>query len=170
MTAIAGASVLAADFNTYVRDNLNQTAPAICTSQSSWFPASAVNQLAERFPQQNNAQGVSTTTNTAYGNLADGLTTSITVGTGTQALVLIYSNINTNVTGNKTWCGFDISGATSRAADDTRAIDHSSTAGMRWGATFLESLTSGSNTFTLRYRVSAGTGTFSVRRIAVIPF
>jgi hypothetical protein len=170
MTAIAGASVLAADFNTYVRDNLNQTAPAICTSLSSWFPASAVNQLAERFPTQANDLGASTTTNAAYANLADGLTTQVTVSTGNKALVLIYSNINNSVNGNRTWCGFDISGSTSRAADDTRAIDHSSNQGMRWGATFLESLTAGSNTFTLRYRVTAGTGTFSVRRIAVIPF
>jgi hypothetical protein len=41
---------------------------------------------------------------------------------------------------------------------------------MRWGATFLESLNAGSNTFTMRYRVTAGTGTFSARRIGVIPF
>lgn len=170
MTAIAGAAVLAADFNAFVRDNLAQTAPAICTSQSSWFPASGVNKLAERFPTQNNAQGSSTTASTSYGNLADGLTTSVTVSTGNQALVLIYGNMVNSVNGNRTWIAYDISGATTRAGDDTRAIDHSSNQGMRWGATLLEPLTAGSNTFTLRYRVTAGTGTFSVRRIAVIPF
>lgn len=170
MTAIAGASVLAADFNTYIRDNLNETSPAKATSLSSWFPHSGVNTLAERFPSQNNSTGASTTTNTAYGNLADGITTSVTVSTGTKALVLLYSNINNSAGGNRTWCGFDISGATTRAADDTRSVNHSSAAGMRWGATFLEALTAGSNTFTMRYRVTAGTGTFSARRIGVIPF
>jgi hypothetical protein len=170
MTAIAGASVLAADFNTFVRDNLNQTSPAIATSLSSWFPASGVNQLAERFPSQNNATGASTTTGTGYGNLADGVTTSITVSTGAMAMVLIYSNMNNSVNGNRTWCAYDISGATTRAADDTRSVNHSSNQGMRWGATFIESLNAGSNTFTMRYRVTAGTGTFSARRIGVIPF
>lgn len=171
MTAIAGASVMASDFNTYVRDNLNQTAPAICTSQGSWFTASGVNQLAERFPTQNNTQASSTTTSTSYGNLGDGVTTSVTVGTGNRALVLIYVNISNSVDGDRTWMAYDISGATTLASADDRSVNHSSNQGMRWGSTFLEtSLTPGSNTFTLRYRVSAGTGTFSVRRIAVIPF
>lgn len=170
MTAIAGASVLAADFNTFVRDNLNQTAPAIATSVSSWFPHSGVNTLAERFPTQNNATGASTTTSTTYGNLADGITTSVTVNTGTMAAVLLYTNLNNSAGGNRTWCAFDISGATTRAADDTRSVDHSQAGGMRWGATFIETLNAGSNTFTMRYRVTAGTGTFSARRIGVIPF
>lgn len=170
MTAVAGASVLAADFNTYVRDNLNQTAPALATTQSSWFPASGVNQLAERYPTQNNALGASTTTSTSYGNLADAVTTSVTVTTGPLALVLLYCNLNNSVNGNRTWCAYDISGATTRAADDTRSVNHSFNGGMRWGATLAESLTPGSNTFTMRYRVTAGTGTFSARRIGIIPF
>jgi hypothetical protein len=171
MTAIAGASVLAADFNTSIRDNLNQTAPALATSMSSWFPHTGTNALAERIPAQNNATGSSTTTSTSYGNLADTVTTSVTVSTGTKALVLLYTNISNSVNGNRTWCGYAISGATTLAAADDRSVNHSSNQGMRWGATFLETgLTAGSNTFTMRYRVTAGTGTFSARRIGVIPF
>jgi hypothetical protein len=34
----------------------------------------------------------------------------------------------------------------------------------------ISSLTPGSNTFTMKYRVTAGTGTFLARQIAVIPF
>lgn len=173
MTAVAGASVLAADFNTFVRDNLLETAPAKATSLSSWFPNSGVNTIAERFPGQNNTLGSSTTTSTSYGNLADGVTTSVTVSTGTKALVLLYTNLTNSIGGgnpNRTWCGFDVSGATSRAATDDRAVNHASSAGMRWGATFLEALNAGTNTFTMRYRTSTGTGTFSNRRIGVIPF
>ena len=174
MTAIAGASVAAADFNTYIRDNLNQTAPGIATSISSWFTASGVNQLAERFPKQANALGSSTTTSTSYGNLADAVTTSVTVDTGTMALVSIYCNLTNSIGGggnNRTWMSFSISGATTAAGDDSRSIDHSSSSGMRWGATILMTgLTPGNNTFTLQYRTTTGTGTFSQRRIAVIPF
>jgi hypothetical protein len=171
VTAIAGSAFGSALFNATVRDNLNETSTAKATQVSSWFPASGVNALAERVPVQNNTQGSSTTTATAYGNLADGVTTSVSVATGNRALVSLYTNFNNSVNGNRTWMAFDTSGATTVAASDLFSIDHSFNGGMRWGATFLvTSLTPGTNTFTLRYRVTAGTGTFSVRRIAVIPF
>jgi hypothetical protein len=170
-TAIAGGAVGSALFNATVRDNLNETSTAKATQVSSWFPASGANALAERAPVQDNDQGASTTTSTAYGNLADGLTTSVSVSTGNRALVSIYANFNNSVNGNRTWMSFDTSGATTVAATDFFSIDHSFNGGMRWGATFhITGLTPGTNTFTLRYRVTAGTGTFSVRRIAVIPF
>lgn len=169
LTAVAGGIFSAAIFNQYIRDNLNELAPAKSTQVSSWFPATGANALAERVPQQANTSGSSTTTATAYGNLADAVTTSVTATTGPKALVVIYCNLN-NSGANRTWMSYQVSGATTVAADDTFSINHSSTSGMRWGATFLQALTAGSNTFTLRYRVTAGTGTFSVRRIAVIPF
>lgn len=173
ITAVAGAVFSAALFNQYIRDNLNETAPAKATQVSSWFPVSAVNQITERAPLQANTSGSSTTTSTAYGNLADGVTTAVTVTTGTKALVSTYCNLTNSIGGgdpNRTWMSYQVSGATTVAPDDTWSINHSSSSGMRWGATFLQTLTAGSNTFTLRYRTTTGTGTFSVRRIAVIPF
>lgn len=170
VTAVAGGVFSAAQFNTYVRDNLNQLAAAKSTVLSSWFPVSAANTLTERFPTQANTTGSSTTVSSAYGNLADAVTTSVTVSTGTQAMVLIYCNLLNSVNGNRTWMSYEVSGATTIAADDTFSINHSFNGGMRWGAMSLPTLTAGSNTFTLRYRVTAGTGTFSVRRIAVVPF
>lgn len=172
-TAIAGGVVGSALFNAAVRDNLNETSTAKATQVSSWFPASGVNALAERVPVQANTQGSSTTTATSYGNLADGVTTSVSVATGNRALVSIYANFSNSPGGSssRSWMSFDTSGATTVGAIDFLSIDHSFNGGMRWGATFLiTSLTPGTNTFTLRYRVTAGTGTFSVRRIAVIPF
>jgi hypothetical protein len=170
-TAVAGGAFASALFNSTVRDNLNETSTAKATQVSSWFPASGVNALTERVPAQANTQGSSTTTATAYGNLADGVTTSVSVATGNRALVSIYANFLNSVNGNRTWVAYDTSGATTVAAADTFSLDHSFNGGMRWGATYLMTgLTSGTNTFTLRYRVTAGTGTYSVRRIAVIPF
>lgn len=173
LIAVAGGVFSAAQFNQTVRDNLNATSTAISTQVSSWFPASAANVLAERVPAQDNDQGSSTTTSTSYGNLADGLTTAVSVATGNRALVSIYSNLSNSPGAhpNRSWVGFEVSGATTIAAVDTMSLDHSSSAGMRWGASFLlTGLTAGTNTFTLRYRVTSGTGSFSVRRIAVIPF
>lgn len=172
-TAVAGGVFSAALFNQHIRDNLLETAPALATTVSSWFPADGSNSLAERVPAQDNDLGSSTTTSTSYGNLADGLTTAVTVSTGNRALVSIYANFSNSLGGNpnRSWVSYEVSGASTIAPSDTNSIDHSFIGGMRWGASFLVTgLTQGSNTFTLRYRVTAGTGTYSVRRIAVIPF
>jgi|SRR5882724_1770264 len=170
-TAVAGQPFTASIFNAQMRDNLNATAPAQATTISSWFTGTGVNAIAERIPGQNNASGSSTTTATSYGNLGDGVTTSVTTTTGASAWVLLYANFN-NSGANNTWVSFAVSGATTIAASDARALMRDQTGGERFGCPFYLNglLTPGSNTFTLRYRVSAGTGTFSVRRIGVIPF
>jgi hypothetical protein len=171
LTAVAGGVFSSSLFNSTVRDNLNETSTAKATQVSGWFPASGINALTERVPVQDNDQGSSTTTSTTYTNLADGLSTAVSVSVGNRALVSIYANFSNSVSGNRSYVGFAVSGASTVAATDFFGIDHSFNGGMRWGATYLvTSLTGGSNTFTLQYRVSAGTGTFSVRRIAVIPF
>lgn len=171
-TAVAGQPFAAAIANAQMRDNLNATAPALATTISSWFTGTGINTIAERIPAQNNASGSSTTTATAYGNLADAVTTSVTVTTGTSAWCLLYCNFNNSVAGNNTWMSVAVSGATTIAASDVRSLMMNQSGGARFGAPFYFNglLTPGSNTFTLRYRVSAGTGTFSVRRLGVIPF
>jgi len=171
-TAVAGQPFTAAIFNAQMRDNLNATAPAQATTISSWFTGSDINAIAERIPAQNNASGSSTTTGTGYGNLADAVTTSVTVATGTSAWCLLYCNMSNSATAN-TWMSVAVSGATTIAASDTRAImRNQGNNGQRMGATFYFNglLTPGNNTFTLQYRVTSGTGTFSVRRLGVIPF
>lgn len=171
-TAVAGQPFTAAMANAQMRDNLNTTAPALATTISSWFTGTGTNAIAERIPQQNNASGSSTTTSTSYGNLADAVTTSVTLTTGVSAWCLLYCNMNNSVAGNNTWMSVAVSGATTIAASDARAIMRNQSGGERLGAPFYFNtlLNPGSNTFTLQYRVSAGTGTFSVRRLGVIPF
>jgi hypothetical protein len=170
-TAVAGQPFTAAMANAHMRDNLNATAPALATTISSWFVGSGINAISERIPAGASATGSSTTTSTSYGNLADAVTTSVTVNTGVSALVLLYSNFN-NSGLNNTWVSFQVSGASTIAAADNSALMRNQTGGERFGAPFYldNVLTPGSNTFTIRYRVTAGTGTFSVRRIGVIPF
>lgn len=173
-TAVAGQPFTASLFNAQMRDNLNATAPALATTISSWFPATGANAIAERIPAQSNTSGSSTTTSGTYGNLADGVTTSVTVNTGTSAWCLLYCNLSNSVLGttSNTWMSVAVSGATTIAANDVRALMRNQNNGQRLGATFYFNglLTPGNNTFTLQYRVSAGTGTFSIRRLGVIPF
>jgi hypothetical protein len=69
---------------------------------------------------------------------------------------------------------FAISGATTQAASDARSLVVKSGGNqsilMQGSATyFVTGLTAGSTTFTAKYRVSAGTGTFAERTIVVIP-
>jgi hypothetical protein len=170
-TAVAGQPFTAATANAQMRDNLNATAPALATTISSWFVGTGINAIAERVPSGNSATGSSTTASTAYTNLGDGLSTSVTVATGVSAWVLLYANFS-NSGLNNTWVSFQVSGATTIAAADNSALMRNQTGGERFGAPFYldNVLTPGNNTFTLKYRVSAGTGTFSVRRIGVIPF
>lgn len=113
-----------------------------------------------------------TTTSTTY----TALTTagpSVTVTTGTSALVWVGATMNNTTVGNYTLMSYAVTGSSSIAASDDRAfyrgqpdasIDLS--AGL---LTLITGLTAGSNTFTALYRVTAGTGTWYRRTIAVIP-
>jgi len=172
VTAVSGALFPAASYNQAVRDNLMQTMPALTTTLGSFFATSGTNQLDERIPAAVNAGGGSTTTSTTYADLADGANNpSVTVKTGTMAVVFVYGN-QFNTAGNAAWIALEISGATTLAANDNLAVQLQGTGGQRSGAGWLiDTLTSGMNTFYLKYRVStAGTGTFSMRRVAVWPF
>jgi hypothetical protein len=64
---------------------------------------------------------------------------------------------------------FDVSGATTTAASDTYAAWYRNGTNYQTqlSATFPVTLTAGSNTFTTKFRVNAGTGIFLSRTIAV---
>lgn len=170
MTAVAGSVFTAAQFNTFVRDNLNECPAAKATSPGALFATSATNQVAERVPATAIVATSQTTTSTTYADLA---TTgpSVTVTTGVQALVMLY-NANLHSTGTTSaLMSFDISGASTVASNDNMSIGMATTVGIREGATFLVTgLTPGSSTFICKYRVGSGTGTFVDRRITVVPF
>jgi hypothetical protein len=77
--------------------------------------------------------------------------------------------------GNQNNMGFAISGATVRAASDTQAFSllrggAQGAVAHQGSATFyVTGLTAGSTTFTAKYDVTAGTGTFANRTIIVVP-
>lgn len=175
MTAVAGTQFTAAQFNTNVRDNLNETMPAKATLDGQYAVATGSNAIAMRRADlsSNAAQG-STTSTTYTGTIgAGGSGPSVTVTTGTRAAVFLLSEISNNTASQASWMSFAVTGASSIASSDSRAIRSGGTTtlykGGGWVA-LLTSLTAGSNTFTAEYKVSGGTGFWDDRKIGVIPF
>lgn len=177
MTAVSNSVFTAAQFNQYVRDNLNATAPALATTTSSYFATVAANQIAERIAGQAIVSTTETTTSTSYGNL----TTpgpAVAVTSGVNALVCIYADVSSGTAGTVAYAGYTVSGASSISAADSRALAYAT--GTTAAATFLmasfvhleNGLTAGSNTFTMQYRMGSGggTGTWSNRCLTVLPF
>jgi hypothetical protein len=96
---------------------------------------------------------------------------SVTLTTGTKALILL-SAVTYNSGANVNSISFAVSGATTLAANNDRNIfnyvDLASTSYSISGGIYYDSLTAGSNTFTMKFKVAAGTGNWYNRNIAVI--
>lgn len=170
MTAVASSVFTAAQFNTFLRDNLNETAPAKATTAGSHFAVSGLNEIVERLSESASVLISETTTGTSFTDLAT-VGPSVTLDTGPCALVIVHGSMENTGTGSSRM-GYDISGDTTIAAADNRGIGVFGTAGtgiITSGVAWHSDLTPGSNTFTAKYRVSSGTGTFLSRRIVVVP-
>jgi hypothetical protein len=176
MTAVANATFTAAQFNTHVRDNLLETAPAKAANAGGYFVATGTNAIAER-------RGTSaltdpgtpdTRTSTSYGDMTNA-GPAVTVTTGTRALVTISCEAvggSGDAATSESRMSFAVSGATTIAATDAVCACRTG-ADTRFQLSrtvYLTTLIAGSNTFTAKYRVSAGTTTFSHREINVLPF
>lgn len=172
LTAVSNATLTAAQWNASVRDNLLITPAALATTSGSHFAGTGTNAIAERILGVNSLVTAGTTTSTSYtATLTGAASVSVTVTTGTHALWIIGSRQSSSVNGTNVWTSVAISGASSIAASDTRALSYDGTGETYHGLAVLENgLTAGSNTFTIQQRVSGGTGTFSTRRVQVIPF
>ena len=109
-----------------------------------------------------------TTTSTSY----TALTTAgpeVTLTTGTKALVIVSAASNNSGASGRQFSSYKVSGATTIASSDAVAQVPMGAVNMRnSSASRLTSLTAGSNTFTMEYKVSGGTGTFLNREIIVI--
>lgn len=172
MTAVAGATFSAAQFNQYVRDNLNATAVALATAEGQFFMATGANALAARTGGGATVATSQTTTSTTYTNLLT-VGPAATMNTGSVATVWFAAACSNNTTNAATDVSVAVSGSSSIAASDAwRTVLDGVTAGniSRYaGFHRFTGLTPGSNTFTVQYKVGSGTGTFADREIAVIP-
>ena len=111
-----------------------------------------------------------TTSSTSYTDLATA-GPSVTLTTGTKCLVIMTANMTVPAAGG--FVSFAVSGATTTSASDARSLSHTpdSAAGQRIQASaiYYETVTSGSNTFTMKYRSgSANNTTYVDRTITVV--
>lgn len=118
-------------------------------------------------------QNAGTVTSTSYTPTlsgSPGTNPSVTLVTGTTALVNIRSLLVNNGT-NLSAMSVAVSGAGTVSASDDNCMYlnfHTANGEHTFGTTFIiGGLTAGTNTFTLNYRVSAGTGTYYARGIIV---
>ena len=171
-TWVASEDVDFTEFNTEIRDNFNETAPGIASAAGRLIVTDALNSIVERIPGGNAVATAETTTSVSFTDLATSGPAK-TVITGTAAFVIVTAQIPNNTAGGVSFMGFAVSSATTITPADSRALFfESNAAGDRMRASaviYLDTLTAGSNAFTAKYKVSAGTGTFAVRDISIIP-
>jgi hypothetical protein len=112
-----------------------------------------------------------TTTSTTYTDLATpGPAVTVTVPASGKVLVSVTSGMKNSNASNPTFMSFAVSGATTQAATDTRALSLLGNNFQQASASFvLTGLTPGSTTFTAKYRTDGGTATFQNRSIWAIP-
>lgn len=173
MTAVSGSVYTAAQFNTFVRDNLNETAPAKATAAGGYFVTTSLNEIAERVGVRQTILTSETTTSTSYTDLST-VGPTVTVTTSNLALVMWGAQMSNDTADLSTRVSVGVTGASTIAESDVRALsfDPSSANGIFQGShvVFYDDLTPGSNTFTLKYRVAGGTGTYLRRRLIVLPY
>lgn len=175
-TWVTGETPTAAIFNTHVRDNFNQfdsvTASGIWVSDGSGPVA--------RHPT--NSQGNGTQfdfTNTSYLDLdavtggTPGSAISVSVATGTKALVMFRAKLTNDTGGGITILAYRVSGASTVSASDIDALFYESSAANDTISVgtfdFATSLTAGTNVFELQARVTAGTGKLQRTELFVLP-
>lgn len=172
MTAVAGATFSAAQFNTNVRDNLNETAPAKASAGGQIFVSTGANAIAARIPTVATVVTSQTTASNAFTNLAT-VGPVVTVTTGTQAIALFSAGIDSDTLDASAFASVQVSGSSSVAASDNWSLirDGLDANNILQCATFhlFAGLTPGSNTFTMVYKVGSNTGTFLHRELLVIP-
>ena len=175
MTAVTGNVFTAAQFNQHVRDNLNTTAPAMATANARLIVTTGANAVTERVPTVAFTGVNESTATTTFTDLAT-VGPSLSATTGTRALIMIGCNASNNIAGLASRMVVAVTGATTIAAADANGFLQESgniSDAFQWTYCFIMTgLTGGSNTFTAKYRTSAGGGvsTFDNRLLCVIPF
>lgn len=179
MTATRFTTWTAAQWNTHVRDNFAETAPGKVTSSlpGRWFVSSAANTMNLREIASDTNTDDGTTTSTSYTSTLTGSAgnCTVTVTTGTRALVFFGAQLSHSSSSAVQFCSVAVSGATTKAASDDWAwqCDGVTAANPNRGGSVLYlggdhgSLTAGSNTFTCQFRTSSGTLTVNNSEIIV---
>jgi hypothetical protein len=168
----AGVTTLVADTGVTINNNKSlgqyQGGTLIRTASDVWLFVPTVGLPSSGTATVDTGQ---TTSSTSFTDLATA-GPAVTLTTGTKALVIMQARIYNSSTGGYVSMGTTVSGATTLAATEEKSLTFYSASNQpisQASAGFLLSgLTAGSNTFTAKYKTTAGTGTWLYRNIAVI--
>ena len=170
-TWVTSEVVTASNMNTHVRDNFLETAPAKAVAASAFIVTDGANSILQRTPELENVDTSETTASTSYVDLATVHSESTT--TGTRAMIFIKAGISNNTAGAVSYMSYAISGASTASASDIKAVAYESSAANDFAQmgtlTLQDGLNAGVNTWTMKHRVTAGTGTFQRRGFVIIP-
>ncbi len=174
ITFASGDNLTASDLNTYLRDNFNEVETAKASQAGGFFVVSDMNQVEERRIHQHLVRNTASTTSTSFVDLSGSPGPSVTLRTGTMALIIVCAQLWNSSAGATSLMSHEVSGISSLAAADTFSLlvepvsAGQSISGSYW--VLREDVTPGVNTFTAKYRATSGTASFMRRRIMVIPF
>lgn len=169
-TAVANTPLTASQWNSGVRDNFNETAPAKATTAGRIFVSTGVNSIAERDIPDATVSASQTTASTSYTDLGT-IGPQITVTTGVKAIAFWTANVTNTTADEATLMSVTVSGATSISASDAVSLHLRgpvSPATQSAGKFKSYTLNAWSNTFTCKYRVPAGTGSWGERYLLII--
>ncbi len=168
-----GVPLTAEDLNIHLRDNLLETEVAKSTSSGSWFIGAGPNTIVERIPQFASVSASDQCTSTSYVDL-ESLGPSVTVVTGSRALIMISAGISNSVNESTSFMAYAISGATTQTPSDNWSLRTDGISADKVNRRFQifmeDDIRPGENTFTAKYKTGANPATFQDRFIAVWPF
>ena len=172
-TWVPNETLTAAMLNTHLRDNFLELDVAKVTGSGQYCVSTGANAVTARsyaFDRINTLQTL--VSPGGYSDLAT-VGPSVTVTTGGRALIFYACQMDHSAADGDTKASYAVSGASTFSASDTWCLRRDgmpATNSIRvMGIDMRVDLTSGSNTFTMRYHGSAGTLTYSNRTIAVFP-
>lgn len=168
LTAVSNTALTAAQWNASVRDNLLTTPAALATTDSQWVVSTGANAVVARRPDFGNT--VSTTQTSSSTSFVDLATVgpTLTMTTGVRGLILWGCQLFNSSAAAQTYMSFTGANVTASAS---LAVQNTGTGGIQAAySLFLNGMTAGSNTFTAKYSVSSGTGTWQDRRMQLLPF
>jgi hypothetical protein len=183
MTFVDGTALTASQLNTHLRDNLLETMPALATTAGEYFMSSGKNKLNARQAGKDTILTLETCSSTDWNDLAT-VGPQVTLETGSSALILFGAGFSGQTSAGATagYVSVEVAPQTDDAQtsgntiapDDSYALIYQCNATTdefcgTHHVTHFNSLTPGSNTFTLKYRSSSGNTNFNRRRISVMP-
>lgn len=174
MTAVSLELLTAREYNTHVRDNFLETAPAIASASGSYFVVDGTNRIKQRQAGSSYVKDenrIKTYQNTFAEVQVSG--PMVTVRTGTQAIVSYSCEMMNEVDNAQANASFEVSGATSISPQNTYRLVHDAVDPYKWtrqSVTTRVTLNPGLNTFRMKYHTgNRGPIHFRRREIVVLP-